>query len=187
MWSPPLIDVLKSNRHIQIVLGNLNLNFIVIFVDFDGVLHRLGEEAFDEHFNLIKNANLFCWRSILEDLLEPHPAVRIIVSSDWRRLFGDEALMRLLGRDLGQRFVGVVETYNSSRAAEIIVDASRRKLDYWLAVDDDPSVLEARRQGDQRFVGCSSDTGLSAPVVQREIRLKLAHLVSVFGSRGFLC
>jgi len=159
------------------------LSFIVLYIDFDGVLHELGQEAFDEQFNLVRNENLFCWRSILEDLLEPHPSIRIVVSSDWRRLCGDEALRQVLGRDLGQRFVGVVEIYNSSRATEILADASRRKLDYWLAVDDHASVHEARRQGDQRFVGCSSETGLSAPSVQREIRQKLARLESTIRSR----
>ena len=92
------------------------MSFIVLYIDFDGVLHELGQEAFDEQFNLVRNENLFCWRSILEDLLEPHPSIRIVVSSDWRRLCGDEALRQVLGRDLGHRFVGVVEMYNSSRA-----------------------------------------------------------------------
>lgn len=161
------------------------MNTIVLFVDFDGVLHPLGEEAFDEHFDLIKNENLFCWRSILEDLLEPYRTVKIVVSSDWRCVFGDESLIRLLGSDLGPRFIGVVETYQSSRAGEILAEASRRKLDYWLAVDDHPSVHEARRQGDQRFIACSSDTGLSASAVQREIRLRLARLENAFRSRDF--
>ena len=159
------------------------MNPIVLFVDFDGVLHPLGEEAFDGHFNLIKNENLFCWRSILEDLLEPHPSIRIVVSSDWRRLCGDEALRQVLGRDLGHRFVGVVEMYNSSRATEILADASRRKLDYWLAIDDHPSVFDAWKMGDERFVACSSSTGLSAPTVQQEVRQKIARLESTFRSR----
>ena len=73
----------------------------VEFVDFDSVLRPLGEAAFDERFNLIKNANLFCWRSILEDLLEPHPSLMIIVSSDWRRLYDDEILVRLLCQKRG--------------------------------------------------------------------------------------
>jgi hypothetical protein len=81
----------------------------LLFLDFDGVLHPVGERAFDENFRLIANPGLFVWRPILEQILVPFPSVRIVVSSDWRRLFDDENLIRLLG-PLGNRFAGVVET-----------------------------------------------------------------------------
>ncbi len=42
----------------------------------------------------------------------PYSEVQIVVSSDWRRLFGDQALVALLGPSLGQRFIGVVNRYN---------------------------------------------------------------------------
>jgi hypothetical protein len=144
----------------------------LLFLDFDGVLHPVGERALDENFRLIANPGLFVWRPMLEQILEPFPAVRIVVSSDWRRLFDDENLVRLLG-PLGNRFAGVVETYGSSRAAEIRTEASRRKTSNWLAIDDHPSVVAAGKS-DGRFLACSPDTGLSDVGVQQVLRRKLA-------------
>jgi hypothetical protein len=147
----------------------------LLFLDFDGVLHPVGERALDENFRLIANPGLFVWRPILEQILMPFPSVRIVVSSDWRRLFDDENLVRLLG-PLGSRFAGVVETYGSSRAAEIRTEASRRKASNWLAIDDHPSVVEAGK-ADGRFLACSPDTGLSDVGVQLELGRKLSGLV----------
>lgn len=140
-----------------------------LFLDFDGVLHPQGCVALDEDFRLLQNPELFCWRGILADVLRPSPATRIIVSSDWRRLFDDENLIRLLGPALGHRFAGVVETFSSNRADEVLTEAARRGLSNWIAVDDHPSVAEARRNGDKRFVVCNPDTGLSNPSVIAEL------------------
>lgn len=146
---------------------------ITLFVDFDGVLHPYGTEALDENFKLMANPTLFCWRPILEDLLAPHPEVRIIISSDWRRLFPDESLVTLLGPNLGQRFVGVVNRYNESRAAEILAEVAQLGLCRWLAIDDHRTVVEASRAGDEHFVVCDPDNGISALAVQSELRRKL--------------
>lgn len=148
----------------------------VLFLDFDGVLHAVGEEALDENFRLIANPNLFCWRPILEQVLAPYPSVQILVSSDWRHLFDDESLASLLGAILGPRVFGAVDTFQNSRAEEILREAVRRHVDYWLAIDDHPSVAKAREAGDSRFIVCSPSTGLSNPKVQRELRRKLAEL-----------
>jgi hypothetical protein len=83
-----------------------------LFLDFDGVLHPVGERALDDDFCLIENPGLFIWRPIQEALLAQYPAVRIIISSDWRRLFDDATLIRLLG-PLSNRFAGVVESVGS--------------------------------------------------------------------------
>ncbi|MDW3688514.1 HAD domain-containing protein [Cupriavidus sp. CV2] len=146
----------------------------VLFLDFDGVVHALGEPALDEDFKLLANPNLFGWLPILGELLEPYPNVRIIVSSDWRRLCDDGTLVRLLG-PLGVRFIGVVETWGGSRAEEILEEARRRCLTHWLAIDDHPSV-EAASRIDSRFVTCAPDTGVSAASVQAELQRKLAVL-----------
>lgn len=150
---------------------------VVLFLDFDGGLHAVGEPALDEDWRLVANPNLFGWRHILEDALTLHPAVRIVVSSDWRRLFDDENLARLLGPVLGPRVLGAVEVVRTSRAEEILVEAARRRVSYWLAVDDHPSVAIARRAGDARFIVCNPDSGLNNPRVRNELTRKLADLV----------
>lgn len=148
-----------------------------LYLDFDGVTHRLGEAAVDDGFRLLNNPNLFKWLPILETLLKPYPSVRIIVSSDWRRLFDDDALKELLGPSLASRFVGVVEVITTSRANEIQIDAERRGVSSWVALDDHPTVVEAS-QTDARYIACDSTTGLSNPIVQKQLQSFLARETS---------
>jgi len=141
-----------------------------IYLDFDGVLHALGEPALDDDFKLVDNPRLFGWREVLEALLQPWPAVQIIVSSDWRALFADESLMALLGPGLGGRFVGVVEVRNRLRAAEVQEDAAIRGVERWISLDDHPSVQAAEAAGDGRYVACQPDLGLTEARVQDRVR-----------------
>ncbi len=149
---------------------------VVIFLDFDGVLHAVGEAALDDYGRLIPNSTLFCWRPLLEQLLEPHPSVKIVVASDWRCHFDDQNLARLLGPALGPRMIGIVEDYGESRAIEIVDEANRRGIERWLSLDDHASVALARQAGEERFIVCHPETGLSALDVQRELRESLAEL-----------
>ncbi|WP_231950095.1 HAD domain-containing protein [Paraburkholderia caribensis] len=146
----------------------------VVFLDFDGVLHPVGVPAVDEEFRLIENPDLFVWRPILGRLLAPYPMIGIIVSSDWRRLFDDATLIRLLG-PLATRFVGVVESYGTSRSEEILAEVERRGLNGWVALDDHPSVIAAQAR-DPRFIACEPTTGLSSADVQRTLSLRLTSL-----------
>ncbi|WP_319640913.1 HAD domain-containing protein [Ralstonia pickettii] len=104
----------------------------VLFLDFDGVLHAVDEPPLNGGGRLMANPRLFAWRPVLEDILAPYPKVRIIVSSDWRRLLDDDNLKRALG-PLAPRFTGVVERWCASRVDEILTKARRRKLTTWLA------------------------------------------------------
>ncbi|MEX3982562.1 HAD domain-containing protein [Paraburkholderia sp. EG287A] len=146
----------------------------VLFLDFDGVLHAYDELALDDGFRLIENPNLFMWCPVLEQILAPFPDVRIVISSDWRRLFDDAALIELLG-PLGARFAGVVEEYGPTRAAEILAEVQRRSITRWLALDDHPSVVDAARE-DPRFIVCSGRTGVASTDVQQALRQALKAL-----------
>lgn len=148
----------------------------VLFLDFDGVLHPVGEEALDENFRLLPNPKLFQWRPILEQLLEPWPEVQIIVSSDWRRLFDDDNLVRLLGPRLGGRFIGVVEVIDSSRANELHLEVVRRGIVQWVALDDHPTVV-AVGKAEPRFIVCDPSTGLSDLDVQERLKRQLARFI----------
>ncbi|MEX3939865.1 HAD domain-containing protein [Paraburkholderia sp. BR10937] len=127
----------------------------VLFLDFDGVLHACDELALDDNFRLIENPNLFMWCPVLERILAPFPEVRVVVSSDWRRRFDDAALIELLG-PLGARFAGVVEGYGPTRAAEILAEVQRRSIALWLALDDHPSVVDARHGLRKSWRKCSA-------------------------------
>ncbi len=145
----------------------------VLYLDFDGVVHAYGEEAFDENFALLPNPRLFAWLPHLTTLLEPHPGVRIIVSSDWARLFVDDALVRLLG-PLGPRFAGVVEIRGGRRRDDIENDAVRRGLTQWVALDDDVSI---KRSGRRQLIWCDPARGLSDARVQKELSAVLQSFI----------
>lgn len=153
------------------------MNDLVLFLDFDGVLHPLGEPALGDNFELLPNPDLFCWRHHLESVLAPYPDVRIMVSSDWRRLFDDAKLVELLGPVLASRFAGVVEVNRPSRAEEVLAEADRRGLRCWLALDDHTSVKAAAEAGDDRFIVCRPDSGLSDPAVKALLACRLAELL----------
>lgn len=147
-------------------------NTPVLYLDFDGVVHAYGEAAFSADFSLLPNPRVFAWLPHLTTLLEPHPDVRIIVSSDWARLFGDEALVRLLG-PLGQRFVGVVGVRMGRRRDDIENDVALRRLTKWVAIDDDVSI---KRPRNERFIWCDPALGLSDSRVQTELSVALGNL-----------
>lgn len=46
-----------------------------------------------------------------------------------------------------------------------------------LAIDDHPSVVEARKAGDTRFIVCNPHAGLSNARVRKKLARKLADLV----------
>ncbi|HSD40029.1 MAG TPA: HAD domain-containing protein [Rhodocyclaceae bacterium] len=147
----------------------------ILFLDFDGVLHDSCEAVFDEYGRVqLDNPGLFEHVPLLADALAPHPSIRIIVSSNWQRLFSDATLVRLLG-PLGSRFVDVTEMRAGTRSEAILRSVQRRGLTAWLALDDDESVVEASRT-DVRFIACPSDAGISDIVALNTLKARLAML-----------
>ena len=147
----------------------------VLFLDFDGVLHPETVPCFDEHLRYISHEDALCFIPILVDLLRHYPDLKIVVSSDWRGVFDDRNLQKLLG-PLGERFIGVVESVSRSRADEILAEAARRGVEQWLAIDDHPSVAVAREKGNERFIVCDPETGMSSTAVQEELKRKLTAM-----------
>ena len=158
---------------------------VVVFLDFDGVLRPAPDSALDANAGQAGKQEAFVWLPILAKLLEPHPEVKIIVSSDRRCGANDEELKTLLG-PLGVRFFGVVENYDElSRAAEIRAEVTRRGLSRWLAIDDHSSIVVAAG-GEPAFVACDPRLGLNCASVQSEIREKLLKITrrSIAGDAG---
>lgn len=149
----------------------------VLFLDFDGVLHHAAEATIDGKGEFIPNERLFCWRTHLETLLEEHPAVRILISSDWRKYHAEDDLAGFLGEKLAQRMLGVMPYFErGSRAEAIQAEAARMGLHHWLALDDHASVHAARENGDDRFLACDSESGLDCEMVRAETASKLRWL-----------
>jgi hypothetical protein len=159
---------------------------ITVYLDVDGVLHSLGTPALSgAGYIRWHDPALFCWRPLLESALEPYPETRIVISSSWRFICDDDALQqRVLGPSLGRRFAGITgeEHKGQTRAEEIIEHASDNAIDCFIALDDDPTVLDQeRREDDRRFVYCEPHSGISG---ERAL-LQLKALLREFSGQGF--
>lgn len=118
----------------------------VLYLDFDGVLHhenvlrhpRRGIYAGPPGFELFEHA------ALLEQLLEPHPLVRIVLSTSWVRAIRFSRSVKWLPRGLQDRVIGA--TYHSEmneqifaekpRGQQVLEDVARRRPLHWLVLDD---------------------------------------------------
>ena len=126
-----------------------------LYLDFDSCLHaedvRLvkGRPVIFEN-GMISPRPLFEHVPLLEQLLAPHPELRIVLSTSWVRHLGFSYAKEQLSAGLQARVIGA--TWHShmrqenagaecfaqlSRFQTICADAARRRNDLWLALDDD--------------------------------------------------
>lgn len=120
-------------------MGKLSL--MILFLDFDGVLHPDTIERDDE---------LFCCCSHLWSVLEAVPTVEVVFTTNWRHKHRFEDLVRLVtaggGKHLASRFVGTTpdvlrnaarDTYRI-REVECLawLCGNGRSSRGWIAVDD---------------------------------------------------
>lgn len=149
----------------------------VLFLDFDGVLHRADEPSIGGNGEYLWREQHFCWRRHLESVLLNHPHVQIVLSTDWRKYHDDEDLAAFLGEDVSNRLIGVMPIVQKGTRAEAIrADASRRGLRFWIALDDHSSVHAARDKGDDHFVACQPEQGLNWSETRNELATKLRWL-----------
>lgn len=118
----------------------------VLYLDYDGVLHhenvlwhpRRGIYAGTPGFILFEHAPL------LASLLQPFPAVRIVLSTSWSRVIGYSRAVERLPPGLQVRVIG--STFHSemneegftskSRGRQVLEDVARRQPRSWIALDD---------------------------------------------------
>jgi len=163
---------------------------VVLYLDLDGVVHHekvLWHPRKGIYMSPYEAAGhtLFEWVPILESVLDPYPAVALVLSSTWCIRPGYSATLKRLPASLRARFIGGtyhkrvhgVDPWNLSmfrttpRGVQVQEDAQRRKPRQWIALDDD---LEGWPDScRENLVACEGTTGLSNPVVQQELREKL--------------
>lgn len=98
---------------------------LVLFLDFDGVLHPGFSET-------------FCHCGHLETLLRTNPTVDVVVSSDWRRA-DLSYLQALFSSDVRERIIGRTGYLEGpyARHREILEFCRTHSIAQWLALDDD--------------------------------------------------
>ena len=149
----------------------------ILFLDFDGVLHP--------GTGCRRDVELFAYAPLLEAALEPHPNVRIVLSTSWVEGFGYDASQECLSEPLQQRVIG--STYDSlkrdmhpgwytslTRYGQIANYVKRHMVARWLALDDDDAGWPPEQR---RFlVRTPGLFGLSYPDSQTELADKLRLL-----------
>lgn len=163
----------------------------LLYLDFDGVLHpnevyrqRGGVMLLPQHHRSAGH-RLFEHAGLLDSMLEPYPAVRIVLSTSWVRCLGFSVARSYLPPTLAARVVGA--TYHSamrytmefehmSRGQQVLADVQRRLPRAWLAIDDDGEAWP--NQHLDKLVLSHPDKGISEHQVQNFLAESLEQ---VFG------
>ncbi|MEE4138730.1 HAD domain-containing protein [Pseudomonas viridiflava] len=147
---------------------------MILFLDFDGVLHP------DEVF-LTRNGpvirgegELFMWVDLLETALLDYPNVKIVLSTSWVRQLGFSKAKKRLPSGLQARVIG--STWHSSmekqmseliwwdgatRHAQITRFLARSQMIRWVALDDDAIGWDVEHA--EKLVLTNAATGISDP------------------------
>jgi len=123
---------------------------------------------------------LFEHVELLESLLEPYPALRIILSTSWVRELGYDFALQQLTPSLQSRVIGAtwrtgMRFQPPARYYCIQIDAEERGLKRWLAVDDD---MYCWPENELYRVVAPTDRllGLAEPGITDELEQKLRWL-----------
>ena len=74
---------------------------MILFLDFDGVLH-----PWDPKTNL-NEKQMFSLKPLLENTLRNFPDVEIVITSSWRQKYSLEKLRHLFSAEFSSRIIGV--------------------------------------------------------------------------------
>lgn len=156
----------------------------VLYLDFDGVLHPADVRVSptDRRPQVYVRGRptdrpLFEHAPLLERLLEPHPQLRIILSTSWVREFGYEFALEQLTPSLRERVLGATLYPAPARYYCIQIDAEERGIERWLALDDD---LNCWPEAEMHKVVAPTDRllGLAQPGVAEQLKAALMKLCS---------
>jgi hypothetical protein len=160
----------------------------ILYLDFDGVLHPDAVYLVKGQPVLKRDGlSLFEWAPLLESVLGEFPDVSIVLSTSWVRAKGFSYARDWLTPALAARVIGA--TWHSqmsndfednqrfdfgTRHQQIRLDAHRRGLKRWVAIDDDTRAWPEKDL--PWLVVCDSDLGLAEPGKLDDLRAKLSAL-----------
>jgi hypothetical protein len=160
----------------------------VLYLDFDGVLMHEGvfwHPRRGAYLVAPAGYRLFQHASLLDEMLQPYPGIRVVLSTSWVRQYGCSGAAKRLPPGLRQRVIGA--TYHSRmtvhefaglpRGAQVTEDVLRRRPGSWLALDD---VAEGWPDwAAPHFLQTDPYEGISPPQLQDELRRRLALLADL--------
>jgi hypothetical protein len=140
---------------------------MILFLDFDGVLHP--DPCFVE-------ANLFEHAPRLADTLAPFPEVAVVLSTSWRTMRTLDQLIAPLPSSLRERVIDVTPPFSLSATPASLVPYRRQaecmqwlrdsgeEQRPWLALDDRASLFAPYCE---QLVLCESPQGLNEAIATR--------------------
>ena len=113
----------------------LPIPHVVLFLDFDGVLHRCANDSL-EHVPL------------LEQVLEECPHLYLVVSSDWRRTCSIAYLQSVFSPAYRHRVIGATSVFGASVSGHIRQEecesfANEHNIQAFMCVDDEARLFSA--------------------------------------------
>jgi len=167
---------------------------MILFLDFDGVLHPDAAFLVKGRPTLKAEGQLFMWAPLLVNVLADFPVVQIVLSTSWARELSFSRACRWLPNELRTRVIG--STWHSSmkfqadgfrltqtwwdtatRYQQIKRYADRAGLADWVAVDDQPEGWGADDLS--KLVQANSETGLSDSRVLALLAVRLSALMEL--------
>lgn len=158
-----------------------------LFLDFDGVLHghavTVAGKGADRHPEIEPPGRLFEWANKLEQIVEQHPEIEIVLSTRWVWWFGFDYCRACLPTILSQRVVGATWEGSEcmpegwihlSRKDQILLHVQRYGITDWVAIDDDGTdVAEIDLAS---FIICDPSMGISDAIVSNRLNTVLKQV-----------
>jgi len=152
---------IKGKIYLTLLIG-YELALMILFVDFDGVLHPA---------NAPVGADTdFCCLPLLEDWLRQYMQVNIVISSSWRELMTIEKLRKLFSEDIRHRVVDVCPNLPREKEFEFIRHAeilawleNSQHQGPWLALDDAAHLFPPSCK---ELIVCQRDIGIDTHVIE---------------------
>lgn len=161
---------------------------MILFLDFDGVLHPDAAYLVNGRPTLKAEGQLFMWAPLLVEVLADLPDVQIVLSTSWARELSFNRARRWLPHELRTRVIGA--TWHSAmsmkregfRSLSNWWDEATRYqqikryagLADWVAIDDQPEGWGADDL--DKLVHTHSDTGLSPPSIRALLAARLQDI-----------
>ncbi|PBP66695.1 HAD domain-containing protein [Pseudomonas syringae] len=157
---------------------------MILFLDFDGVLHPDDVYMTPKGPQLLSSGHLFMWAPILEKELALFPEVKIVLSTSWVRQLDFSRAKKRLPIGLQARVLG--STWHSSmskvwadqvwwdqtsRHGQILRYVARAKISDWIAIDDDAEGWASTDR--DRLLLTNRNEGLITPGLLGSLRIKL--------------
>lgn len=154
----------------------------ICYLDYDGVVHD--QEVYWHPkrgiYMRTPGRTLFEWMPILDELLAPHPDVRIVLSTSWVHVRSFNFAKKQLTPSLQERVIGATfhnremrkgEFLMLPRGVQIVQDVHRRAPQTWFAIDDEHLGWPVWCR--DNLIQTDGTRGISDPAIQEAIRKML--------------